>query len=166
MFHQRPQHVNGGRSAAEGDQMAKAGEIDMPSGRRLYLRELRQYLTYEGLLEGLPTAERNKQRLEQLVTEHREKPYEGGPYLIRPTETPIEYNRGGETYPFGTPSALPSVTCIGRFDSLQPARDQSSDLSGLVVIWFQDEFAFPIDPTVVAQLLAIDWDAHAADMSY
>jgi len=145
--------------------MAKVGELDLPSGRRLYLRELRQYLTYEGLLEGLPTAERNKQRLERLVAEHRDKPYAGGPYLIRPTETRVEYKRD-EPYPFGTPAALPSVTCIGRFDSLQPARDKSRDLSGLVVIWFQDEFAFPIDPAVVSQLLAIDWEAHAADMDY
>ena len=146
--------------------MAKPGEIDLPSGRRLYLRELKQYLTYEGLLEGLPTAERNRQRLERLVADHRDKPYEGGPYLIRPTETPIEYDRDGHSYPFGTPSALPSVTCIGRFDSLQPARDQSYDLSGLVVIWFQEEFAFPIDPAVDAQLLTIDWEAHAADFSH
>ena len=130
--------------------MGKAGELDLLSGRRIYLLELRQYLTYEGLLEGLPTAERNKQRLERLVAEYRDKPYAGGPYLIRPAERPIEYNRGGEPYPFGTPSALPAVTCVGRFDSLQPARNQSSELSGLVVIWFQEEFAFPIDPAVVA----------------
>lgn len=146
--------------------MSKVGELDLPSGRRLYLRELTQRLTYEGLLEGLPTAERNKQRLDQLVADYRDKPYAGKPYLIRPKETLIEYSRDGRPYPFGTPSALPAVTCIARFDSLQPARDQSSDLSGLVVIWFQEEFAFPIDATVLAQLLAIDWDTHAVDVSY
>ena len=72
-----------------------AGELDLPSGRRLHLCELRQYLTYEGLLEGLPTAERNKQRLERLVAEYRDKPFAGEPYLIRPTETLIEYNGDG-----------------------------------------------------------------------
>jgi hypothetical protein len=74
---------------------------------------LRQYLTYERLLEGLPTAERNKQRLDWLIAKYRDKPYAGGSYLIRPTETPIEYNRVGESYPFGTPSALPSVASGG-----------------------------------------------------
>ncbi|WP_433932510.1 hypothetical protein AB3662_48225 [Sorangium cellulosum] len=145
--------------------MTSVGEFDLPSGRRLYLRELRQYLTYEGMLEGLPTVERNKEQIEELVSEHRDNPYPGGPYLIRPTEVPIELPED-DPYPFGTPSALPRVTCIGRFDSLDPARDQSRDFSGLVVIWFQDDFAFPIDPAVVAQLLAIDWEAHAADMEY
>ncbi|WP_437958154.1 hypothetical protein WME76_43985 [Sorangium sp. So ce119] len=145
--------------------MTSVGEFDMPSGRRLYLRELRQYLTYEGMLEGLPTVERNKEQIEELVSEHRDKPYPGGPYLIRPTEAPIELPED-DPYPFGTPSALPRVTCIGRFDSLDPARDRSSHFSGLVVIWFQDDFAFPVDPAVVTQLLAIDWEAHAADMEY
>jgi hypothetical protein len=36
----------------------------------------------------------------------------------------------------------------------------------LLVIWFQNEFAFPIDPAVVTQLLAIDWETLAADMDY
>ena len=58
------------------------------------------------------------------------------------------------------------MTCIGRFNSLQVARSSSSDFSGLIVIWFQEKFAFPIDPEVVTQLLAIDWEAHAADIDY
>ncbi|WP_406699853.1 hypothetical protein V5E97_13490 [Singulisphaera sp. Ch08] len=146
--------------------MVKTGQLDLPSGRRLYLCELRQYLTYEGLLEGLPTVERNKKCLEQLVANHRGKLYAGEPYLVRPTETPIEYNRDGKPYPFGIPSALPAVTCIGRFESRQPARNESSDQSTLVIIWFQDEFAFPIDPSVVVQILAIDWETHAADTDF
>ena len=147
--------------------MPKASELDLPSGRKLYLRELRQVLTYEGLLAGLPTVEMNQRQLERLVAEHRDKPYDGEPYLIRPTEKPIPYqHRDGRPYPFGTPSALPAVTCIGRFRSLQTVRDKSCDYSGLVLIWLQDDFAFPIDPAVFAQILAIDWEAHATDMEY
>ncbi len=146
--------------------MANVGEFDLRSGRRIELCELRQYCTYEGLIEGLPTAERNKQRLEQLVADHRDKPYPGGPYLIRPTETPIEYLQG-EPYPFGTPSALPAITCIGRFTSLDPVSNKSLEYaSGLMVIWSQNEFAFPIDPDVAAQILEIDWEAHAGDFGY
>jgi len=110
--------------------MENVGEFDLTSGRRIYLVELRQYYTYEGLLEGLPTAERNKQRLEHLMVEHRDKPYPGGPYLmpylIQPTETPIEYSRS-QPYPFGTPSALPALTCIGRFTSHEPTRRKAGN---------------------------------------
>ncbi len=143
----------------------KDGVFDLSSGRRIYLRELRQYGTYEGLLEGLPTAERNREQVERLVLEYTGKPYAAKPYLIRPVETPVEYHRPGR-YPFGTPSALPQITCIGRFDSLHAARNKGSDLSGLVVLWFQQHFAFPIDHAAFVGIHAIDWEAHAADMDY
>src|SRR4051794_8811105 len=136
--------------------MAKADVIVLPSGRWLHLQELRQYHTHEGLLEGLPTAEWNRQRLEHLVGEYRDAPYPGDPYLVRPAETPIEY-RDGQRYPFGTPSALPDVTCIGRFTSHEPARDKAAEYSGLVVIWFQKEFAMPIDQAVGDHLRSLDW---------
>lgn len=145
--------------------MGTSGELELSSGHRLSLRELRQYRTYEGWLEGLPTVEWNQQHLEKLVKSQRDKPYPGDPLLIQPTEAPIEY-RQGQRYPFGTPSALPAVTCIGRYESLSPARDHAGDYSGLVVIWFQEEFAFPIDPIVISQLLAIDWERHATDLYY
>lgn len=144
--------------------MAKASEFDL-SGRQVTLRELRQVLTYGGVLAGLPTVEMNQRQLERLVADHRGKP--GEPCLIPPTEKPIDYRpRDGRPYPFGTPSALPAVTCIGRFHSVLPVRDKSLDYSELVVIWFQDDFAFPIDPAVLAQILAIHWEACAADVEY
>lgn len=145
--------------------MPKCGELDLPSGRRLFLRHLQQYVTYAGRLEGFPTAGENKRTVQRLIAEYRDRPYPGEPYLIPPTERPIEF-LGGRRYPFGTPSALPAVTCIGRFESLSPARDPQCDGSGLVVIWFQEEFAFPIDASVVAQLLTIKWEKHAGDWTY
>jgi hypothetical protein len=146
--------------------MTNPSEFDLPSGRRLYLRGIRQYLTYEGLIEGLPTAEKNCERLEQLAAGTWDKSTAGYPvHLIRPTERPVDYP-GDEQYPFGTPSALPAITCIGRFDSLQPARDEACYYSSLVVIWFQDEFAFPIDLDVVSQIQAIDWETEAVDLDY
>ena len=127
--------------------------------------ELRQYLTYERLLEGLPTEEMNKERLEHLLASQRNQSYRAAPNLITPVEKTIEYARE-KPYPFGKPAALPGVTCIGRFESLEPARDQNCDLSGLVVIWFQDEFALPIDASVLDQIREIDWEKHAADFEY
>lgn len=140
-------------------------QIDLDSGRRLSLMELKQFLTDEGLLEGLPTAERNRQRVERWVLEHRGRPYPGEPHLIRPVETPVPY-QGDRPYRFGTPSALPSVTCMGRFTSLDPARDPVREYSGLVVLWFQEEFALPIDPAILRQIRSLDWETLAADLDY
>lgn len=145
--------------------MTNAGELLLTSGRRVSLRELRQYSTYEGWMEGYPTAEHNKAQLERLVREHSGKPYDGPSYLIPPVEEPVEL-REGEHHPFGTPMLLPRITSIGRLESPYPTRWQSSDYSGLVVIWFQKEFALPIDPVVSGQMLLIDWERHAIDLDF
>jgi uncharacterized protein (TIGR02996 family) len=140
-------------------------QIRLRSGRDVYLRELQQSGVYDGLLEGLPTTEMNQRIINRLVAAERERLFGHDPYLIRPGETPIDYARD-EPYPFGQPASLPSVACVGRFSSFQPARDPSRDYSVLVVIWFQEEFALPIDPEVWEKLLAIDWQQHARDCDY
>jgi hypothetical protein len=147
--------------------MSSIGEIELRSGRRIQLKALQQYRTYEGWLEGFPTTETNNQQIERLAAEYQGKPYLRKPYLIKPAEKPIELPENVPSE-YGTPSELPAVTCIGRFGSteLSGRRRQSHDYSELVIIWLQDEFAFPIDPAVVSQLLAIDWDAYAAEMCY
>jgi uncharacterized protein (TIGR02996 family) len=138
-------------------------DVPLRSGRFVSLRELRQFGTYEGLLEGLPTREMNQARIERVLGEERNRASGAEPYLIPPVETPIKRE---EPYPFGEPAAIPAVTCIGRFRSYDPARDPAHDYSELVVVWFQREFAPPIDSGVWQQLLAIDWDRHANDYDY
>ena len=139
--------------------MGEGAELGLLSGKGIHLRELWQYLTYDGLLEGLPTEEMNERTLQHLLARYKDRPYPGAPYLIRPTQRRIDSSQR-DPYPFGNPSALPRVTCISRFESRDAALDQP--FSGLVVIWFQQEFAFPIDPAVVTQIETIDWQEHAA----
>jgi hypothetical protein len=96
-------------------------QIRLDSGRVIDLCELRQYYTYEGLIEGLPTAEGNRRRISSLMTKHTDESTGIPPYVLTPAEEPVEWDED-RPYPFGTPSAMPSVTCIGRFQSLDPAR--------------------------------------------
>jgi uncharacterized protein (TIGR02996 family) len=138
--------------------------VTLRTGRELRLLNLRQHGVYAGLLEGLPTHEMNQRHIAHLVNEEQTR---GGqaPYLIEPPERPIEYKRDGP-YPFGTPARIPGIACIGWFDSLRPARDANRDGSGLSIIWFQDDYAFPIDPGVYERIRAIDWDKHAHDFDW
>ena len=39
--------------------------------------------------------------------------------------------------------------------------DTESIASFLRVIWFQDDFAFPIDPYTLSQFAVIDWEIHS-----
>jgi len=61
----------------------------------------------------------------------------------------------------GTAAALPSITCIARFMSDVLPNDHENIASVLCVIWFQGDFAFPVDPLVLMELASMDWDAHA-----
>ena len=156
--------------------MSRENEFTLDSGRTIWLLALNQYRTYEGLMMGRPTSESNQRHLEQLVARHTQPKGDGAPYLIKPTETPLISRRSKprkctpETWARmilrsnpqdGTPARLPRITCIARFTSGQPPNDSDGGRLILRVIWFQDSFAFPIDPLVITQLAAIDWQKHA-----
>jgi hypothetical protein len=142
-----------------------SNEIELTSGRVVFLRELHQIGTYEGLLNGLPTKERNERLVARTLQERVHKRYAVPVHLIAPHERALEMP-DGETYPFGTPAALPAVTCIGRFESLSPKEKDAGDASGLVVLWFQDMFQYPLSTEILAGLRAIDWQAHAGNFEY
>ncbi len=129
-------------------------ELRLNSGRIVHLGELRQWEVYEWLWEGLPTKESNQRCLKRIIEENQSD--YGEPLLIEPEEMPIPYIEG-KRYPFGEPAAFPRIACIARFRS-SPARDVQKDYSGLIVVWFQNDFAFPIDPKVHLLLQTINWD--------
>lgn len=144
--------------------MSKVGNIQLASGRTIRLRSIKQRQEYAGLLEGLPTREMNKRSIDAVLAEVRRT--DGcEPYLVQPMEKAIEYLKG-ERYPFGEPAALPAIGCIGRFTCLEPARDSSKDYSSLTVIWFQEDFAFPIEAGVLEQIRMLDWTRYALDYEY
>ena len=108
---------------------------------------LRQGLVYNGLLEGLPTKGMNRQIIEDLLAAERQSGAE--PHLIVPVETPITSHR---PYPPGEPASLPGVFCVARLQA-----DHGERYSSLAVVWFQHDFAFPIDKTVLDQIACLDW---------
>lgn len=140
----------------------KKSEFQLDNGRTIYLAQINQSGTYAGLLEGVPTKEMNQGNIEHALKTAKEL-WDGNPYLIQPTETPIELNRD---YPFGTPASIPGITCLARFKCLDAVRNDSMDYSELPIVWFQHEFAFPIADSVLADIRAIDWDQHACDYEY
>jgi hypothetical protein len=137
-------------------------QLTLSTGRIVYLRFLQQWDVYANILEGLPTREQNDADLKALVDEARQRDGHD-PILITPAQRPLEHDG---PYPFGEPAALPAVGCLGRFHSNLPARDRSKDHSDLTIIWFQDEYAFPISPDVERAILAVDWDRLARDGNY
>lgn len=62
--------------------------------------------------------------------------------------------------------SLPRVACVGVFDSGELKRAGSDIWSSMAFLWFQGEFALPIDPQVVGQIQSLDWESCAKDWSW
>ena len=56
-----------------------------------------------------------------------------------------------------------SVCCRALFKSM-PVNDQAGMFSELVIVWFQDGFAMPIDHYVIEQIKAVGWGDKALDV--
>ncbi|MDX2006557.1 MAG: hypothetical protein SFU83_14890 [Meiothermus sp.] len=125
-------------------------EITLAGGRKVRLSSLLQYHTYEGWLEGFPTAEINARKVQGLVDQYT-KEDEHAPLIVPYTETPIQYEG---KYPFGTPQTLPSITCMGLFTDTSGGEYYS----GLRIVWFQNEFALPIESRIVEYIRDVDWN--------
>ena len=111
------------------------------------LLELEQHGTYRGLLDGGPTHELNERLLADVVSHRGRIPT----HLVRPTERPV---KGERPSPFGPLMYLPSRRCTGLFDH---------GGRRLTIVWFQESWAPPIDPEVLADLESLDFLALAFD---
>ena len=143
--------------------LESAGAFKLRSGHEVGLTRLEQAYVDTGLFKDVPTRERNRQIIDAMLDGERRRSG-AEPYLIRPEDRPIQ--SGDDAHPLAHDSYLPSVACRGYFQCPRPVRDMIQDCSALTIIWFQDEFAFPLDPLVREQLLAIEWERFATDHEY
>jgi hypothetical protein len=133
-------------------------EYGLVGTRVIRLRELDQWLVYEGLPDGVPTRACNAKLVASIVEEVMTAG--GNVVLVPPVETPIA-DHGGD----GPDRAclLPRTAVRARFESTDPVSD-AGDYSELTVVWFQETWALPVDAGVADWLRHLDWDAHARDM--
>jgi hypothetical protein len=125
------------------------GSIKLRAGGEVRVTSLRQWSVYFGLLEGLPTREMNRHTIESILAEERQSGEQ--PHLIEPVQTPIELP-GGRRYPLGEPARLPGVACVASLVSTH-----GEGYAQVTVVWFQEEYAFPIDKAVMDQIVSLDW---------
>lgn len=121
---------------------------------------LNQFQTYEGLIEGVPTTKLNKSIINSSIKKANEF-WKDKPCLIEPKEELLDI---GQDYPFGTPTTIPRIQCAARFRCLTPV--QQYDYSELTILWFQDEFALPIDSSVRDEIVNLRWANNAIDYEY
>lgn len=147
-------------------------------GRNLTLKYLDQAHTYAGMLEGTPNRKANDWGIETDLKYAAQYRFAmGKPHLIEPerrgylrqpgdmdhirertSQYPAEWGRD--------PEWLPLIRCIGCFFSTTTRKNPKKDMSALTVVWYQNDFAYPIDDAIVDSLRSLDWDRLATDFEY
>jgi hypothetical protein len=136
-------------------------KLTLDNGRTISLSHLEQWTTYGGLLCGKPYKEINDSHISRALEEAASKyPAFGKPFLIEPRRTFIPGNVQRDLPPG---ERIPGVTCIAEFGSGELKKPGSEAFSFLVIVWFQDEFALPIDTGVESAIEQTDWENLAAD---
>ena len=118
--------------------------ITCAGGLKARMLELEQHSTYRGLLDGAPSHELNEQLLSHITTQGRIPVH-----LVRPAETTVE--RTGADQPV---VRLPERQCTGLFEA---------GTHWLTIVWFQDSWAPPIGPAVLAEVRSLDFTATGFD---
>lgn len=141
-----------------------APTIELNCGREVRIDAIRQWIAYSGHLEGAPNPMLNEWMLKRIIKDAREQ-LDHDPFLIPPKATPVPTRR---THPDPDPNTarLPSIACVAHLFSYEPASDPKMDCSDLIVIWFQEHYAFPIAEEAERALKAIDWARLARDGLY
>ena len=130
----------------------------------IQLIALNQSLVYAGLLEGVPHEKMNQWFIEGAVRDAKTGFGEAEPFLIRPKQMPLDI---GREYSFGKPATIPGVRCIAYFRCTFPTpRGRAGDFSSMTIVWFQDQFAMPIDPEVLDQIRTVDWPGLATNSEW
>jgi hypothetical protein len=83
--------------------------------------------------------------------------------LIEPIQTPIEYEG---KYAFGDPASLPPIACIVDLWYYSAFRDETKDFSSLGLIWFQDDYAFPMEEQILEKIKQIPFSKICGEFTY
>jgi hypothetical protein len=139
------------------------GELIVEGDKQVTIKRIKQWHIYDGLLEGLPTTRMNNRILADVKEDAKKFCGLDEIYLIEPQQTPIPYDG---KYPFGEPASLPSVACIIELWHYTTFRDDKKDFSSLGIIWFQNDYAFPIDEEIIEKIKQIPFSKICGEFTY
>lgn len=131
--------------------MSRSFWLEFAGKTQARLMRLEQHLVYGGLLEGLPTRQRNDALLDGLQAP--------GTHVLVPEQTSLSYP--GE-YPFGEPSALPRVQCAAKLQGSGFTDPVLYESIG-TLIWFQEDWAMPIGPGILEEIQGLEWSSFARE---
>lgn len=139
------------------------GKLIIEGTKEVTIKSIKQWHTYAGLLEGIPTDRKNKGIITQTIKEAKEFSGIKEVYLIEPEQKPIPYYR---KIRFGNPAALPEVTCIAKLWYHDVFRNKDKMFSSLCIVWFQKDYAFPIETNILNAIKEIPFSKICGEFDY
>jgi hypothetical protein len=126
--------------------------LKLDSGLYIRLTNLSQWETYGGHLAGRPSSEGNQ----KLITGAQR--YAHDVLQFQPSPTLIGFKNLHKP-----PPLLPFKAVCAAFECDYMPLASHADFTRLSLLWFQDEWAMPINPLILNEIQRIDWhkNAHA-----
>ena len=143
------------------NQPANLGRFQLNSGVTVSLDSIIQWRTYAGLIAGVPDQAMNERRISDAKKTAAEKlSMDCFIHLIIPEIT--MRRRRSSRGPAGKYPVLPLITCAAVLDS-EPLDKSEGFGSALKIVWFQDDWALPVQPAVLKQICALPWSELAQE---
>lgn len=119
------------------------------------IEKIKQFYTYQNILEGVPSEEDNEEIVRRAIRSLQTFTGLDHVHAIKPVMIPIPLDirmrcdRVIET--------LPKICCMIKVNHDRPYKDLNMDYSALGILWFQSQFAMPIDPIILLRIKEINF---------
>lgn len=148
-------------------------KITLNDGRVIEMKRFTQDYIYSGLIEGFPRDE-NVSGDYEIIPAMGERGFE----IFHPVKRWDVYKDLNDSYKKyqdtlqNCPVLTPRIKCTSEFESIkitkiengEPGFDKHYSFTGLTIFWYQDNFAFPIEPEVLDRIKRIEWDKYSEEL--
>ena len=148
-------------------------DLKLNDGTDIHITSINQEKTYAGLLEGSPNSNMNERIISDALKKSDEANGTNRTVVIPPRLENLEdasspHKRLYEKFYKKKVrlEAMPRILCCATLESYNYAKDSNEDCSSLHVIWFQENFAFPIEEAVIEEIKKLKWSELAYDWSW
>ncbi len=114
------------------------------------IEALSQFKTYRNVIYGYPTERRNNWLIKNILESAHKTNNPQSVYLIQPEHKILD-----DVIP--KCKVIPDIECHLEVRSKIIFNDKNESDSQMLIIWFQDEFAFPIDPIIIEKIKTIPY---------
>jgi hypothetical protein len=161
--------INTKRKEIENYAYSSGYKIVLNDERIIEMKRFTQVYEYWGLLEGFPRDEEVSGDYE-LIPEIEKN----GFVIYHPKKRWDVYKTLDESFKLysdslqNPPVLSPRIRCTAEFESIivknrKPRFGSRFSFTCLNIIWYQDNYAFPIEPQVLERIKAIDWDKYSEE---